>query len=90
MSQQCALAAKAKTILGCNRKTIASRSREANLRLRPLPAGQGKRTFASDHCQQVEGSEPSPLLSAGETHLERWVQFWALQCKRDMDRLEQV
>ncbi|GAB0191964.1 hypothetical protein GRJ2_001661700 [Grus japonensis] len=42
------------------------------------------------HRQQVEEGDPSPLLSAGETQLECWVQFWAPQCKRDMDRLEQV
>ncbi|KAK4827787.1 hypothetical protein QYF61_021740 [Mycteria americana] len=41
-------------------------------------------------CQQVEGGDPSPLLSTGETLLECWVQFWAPQYKRDMDILERV
>ncbi|KAK4830310.1 hypothetical protein QYF61_009815 [Mycteria americana] len=39
-------------------------------------------------CQQVNGGDPSPLLSTAETHLECWVQCWAPQYKRDMDILE--
>jgi len=35
----------------------------------------------AEHHQQVEGGGPSPLLRPGETHLECWVQCWALQYK---------
>jgi len=35
--------------------------------------------------EQVEGGDPSPLLSTCETHLEWWVQFWASLYKTVMD-----
>ncbi|KAK4825269.1 hypothetical protein QYF61_026070 [Mycteria americana] len=41
-------------------------------------------------CQQVERSDPSPLLSPGEMHLECCIQRWAPQYMGDMDILEQV
>ncbi|KAK4828718.1 hypothetical protein QYF61_000556 [Mycteria americana] len=41
-----------------------------------------------DPCQQVQGCDP--FLSTSETHLECWIQCWAPQYKRDMDRLKQV
>ena len=43
-----------------------------------------------ERCHQVKGSDPSPLLSIGETHLECWVQSWAPRYKTDMDILEKA
>lgn len=37
----------------------------------------------TEHCQQVMGGDPSPLLSPGETHLECWVQRWAPKYKKE-------
>lgn len=38
---------------------------------------------------QAEEGDPSPLPSAGETHLECCAQSWALQYKRETGTLEQ-
>ena len=42
----------------------------------------------AERGQQVEGGDPAPLLSTGETQLGCWVQCWAPQHKRDMGLLE--
>lgn len=38
--------------------------------------------------QEAEGGDSVPLLCAGETHLERGVQLWDPQKKKDMDLLK--
>lgn len=42
------------------------------------------------YCQQVEGDDPSPLLSPGEMHQEPWVQVWAPQHKGDRGILQHI
>jgi len=42
------------------------------------------------HKQKDKGGGPSPLLSAGEAHLQCCIQYWGSQSKRDRDILGQI
>jgi len=46
---------------------------------------EGQQPHGLRYCQQVEGSDPSPLLSPGETHHEHWAQVWGPQYTRDRE-----
>lgn len=45
--------------------------------------------FWEEHCMQVEGHDPFPLLSTDETY-QGSAQFWAPPKKRSMSRLKPV
>ena len=42
------------------------------------------------HGQQAEGGDSAPLLLSGEAPLQRRVQLWGPQHKKDMDLWERV
>jgi len=58
--------------------------------LSDLNFGKQKDFFKEEHCQLVEGGDPSPLPRPGEATSAGLSPVWAPQYKRDKDILNRV